>query len=159
MCKEIPEKLFQAAIRAAQNAYAPYSRFSVGAALETSDGQIFSGVNMENVAYGLSVCAEVGALQAATVNGLLHNIVRIAVVGGLIEREKEGSAEIVTPCGRCRQLILESAHLSKTDIDVWCGNLDLSAIKCFKISELLPYGFGLKNLKFRHSASMKLPLK
>lgn len=146
MCKEIPEKLFQAAICAARNAYAPYSKFSVGAALETSDGQIFSGVNMENASYGLTVCAEVGALQAATVNGLLGNVIRIAVVGGLIEKEKEGIEEIVTPCGRCRQLIIESAQLSKIDIEVWCGNLDLSAIKCFKISELLPYGFGLKNL-------------
>jgi cytidine deaminase len=146
MQKEIPLKLLRAALSAAENAYAPYSRFAVGAAVETTDGQIFSGANMENASYGLTVCAEVGALQAASVSGLLGNVSRIAIAGGLIKAAKKSVGEIVTPCGRCRQLILESAHISETDIEVWCANLDLSAIECFKISELLPHGFGPRNL-------------
>jgi homotetrameric cytidine deaminase len=68
---EPPVALFEAARNAASNAYAPYSGFAVGAAVETSDGRTFVGANMENASYGLTVCAEVGALQAASSAGAL----------------------------------------------------------------------------------------
>ena len=143
---EMPNKLLGAAVSAARNAYAPYSCFSVGAAIQTVDGSVFTGANMENASYGLTVCAEVGALQAASTAGKLSDVVRIAVVGGPVEKAGKRSGDIVTPCGRCRQLILESAHLGQRDIEVWCADLDLTTINCFKISELLPHAFGPANL-------------
>ncbi len=106
---------------------------------------MFTGTNMENASYGLTMCAEVGALQAALAAGKHHEIVRIAVVGALKERTKP-SGQIVTPCGRCRQLILEASQRSKVDIEVWCADLDLTKIESFKISELIPHGFGPKDL-------------
>jgi cytidine deaminase len=145
MPEKIPYELLRAAASAARNAYAPYSNFAVGAALQTSDGSVFAGANMENASYGLTMCAEVGALQAASTAGKLADVVRIGIAGGNLRADK-CDGEIVTPCGRCRQLILESARLGSRDIEVWCANLDLSSIKCFKISELLPHGFGPANL-------------
>lgn len=140
-----PEGLLMAARDAAVKAYAPYSRFVVGAAAETSDGKVFVGANMENASYGVTSCAEVGALQAASVAGYLADIVRIAVVGGAIN-PVAGTEDAVTPCGRCRQVILESSHLSGRDIDVWCSDLNLTNVVCYKISELLPNAFGSKDL-------------
>jgi cytidine deaminase len=143
--KEIPIGLLRAARSAAENAYAPYSHFAVGAAVQTDDGSVFTGANMENASYGLTVDAEMGALQAASTAGKLSEIVQIAVVGAMMEAGKRNGA-VVTPCGRCRQLILEAAHLGARDIDVWCADLDLKSIMHFKISELLPEGFGPTNL-------------
>lgn len=146
MPKDKPVELLRAAQGAARNAYAPYSRFAVGAALQVVDGTIFTGANMENASYGLTMCAEVGALQAASTAGQLAQVVRIAIAGGAIENRSNRPGSIVSPCGRCRQLILESAQLSKMDIDVWCADLNLTSISCFKISELLPHGFGPTNI-------------
>ena len=146
MQQEAPLQLLRAAVGAARNAYARYSLFAVGAALQTADGSVFTGANMENAAYGVTMCAEVGAIQAASTAGKLAEIVRIAVVGGFLEQAGEQRRDIVTPCGRCRQLILESAHLAKRDLEVWCADLNLTSIDCFKISELLPHGFGPDNL-------------
>lgn len=145
MSENIPSRLLQAAVDAAGNAYAPYSNFVVGAAVETLDGALYIGANMENASYGLTVDAEIGALQAASTAGKLADVVRIGIAGGKLGTT-ESSGEIVTPCGRCRQLIFESARLGSRDIEVWCANLDLSRIECFKISELLPHGFGPRNL-------------
>jgi cytidine deaminase len=146
MPDKIPLELLRVAAGAARNAYAPYSNFAVGAAVQTSDGSVFAGANMENASYGLTLCAEVGALQAASTAGKLADVVRIGIAGGAAKTDK-CDEEIVTPCGRCRQLILESAHLGTRDIEVWCANLDLTCIKCFKISDLLPHGFGPSNLQ------------
>jgi len=134
--------LLRAAAHAARNAYAPYSHFAVGAAVKTADGSVFTGANMENASYGVTVCAEVGALQAASSAGKLADVTQIAVAGGTTEAAHRLTGNIVTPCGRCRQLILESAHLGRRDVEVWCADLDLTSVACFKISELLPQGFG-----------------
>jgi cytidine deaminase len=141
--EKMPYELLHAAVSASKNSYSPYSNFAVGAAVETIDGFIFIGTNMENASYGLTVCAEVGALQAALTEGKLDKINRIAIVGG---KKDEQKGDYITPCGRCRQLILESAHLSSIDINVWCADLNLTSIHCFKISELLPFSFGPENL-------------
>jgi len=142
MQRDLPSELLRAAVSAAQNAYAPYSRFAVGAAARTADGAVFVGANMENASYGVTICAEVGALQAASTVGKLPDVVQIAVAGGIMEEAGRPTGKIVTPCGRCRQLILESAHLGRRDVEVWCADLDLTSVACFKISELLPHGFG-----------------
>lgn len=136
--------LLAQAREAALNAYAPYSGFAVGAAVQTRDGRVFKGANMENASYGLTLCAEAGALQAASTAGALSQIVRIAIVGGPIH--KRASTAPITPCGRCRQLIQESAMQSKTDIDVVFSDLDLKRHYSQKISTLLPRSFGAKDL-------------
>lgn len=142
-----PLALFKAARDAALNAYAPYSRFAVGAAVETSDGRTFVGANMENASYGLTVCAEVGALQAASSAGALGKIRRIAIVGGPINPGSEYRPKSTAPCGRCRQLISEAAMLGKHDIEVWFADLDQKVIERRTISELLPDSFDARNLK------------
>lgn len=144
---QIPRKLLKAAKRVSENAYAPYSRFYVGAAVETLDGVLFVGANMENASYGLTVCAEVGALQAASAAGVLGRIQRIAVVGGPVLPSKNYRPTPTAPCGRCRQLIAEAAVKGRRDIEVWYADRSLRKIKCQKISELLPDSFDAENLR------------
>ncbi len=96
-------ELFAAAKAAQANAYAPYSRFKVGAALRTPDGAIFSGCNVENAAYPQGSCAEAGAIAAMALAGE-RRIAEILVVG-------DGDA-LCTPCGGCRQRIREFADPS-----------------------------------------------
>lgn len=136
--------LAEAAAAAARNAYAPYSRFSVGSAVRTKSGRVYSGTNLENASYGVGMCAEVAAITAANSAGDF-NIEAIAVVGYSTEDNKRDSA-VVTPCGRCRQIILEASQVADTDVRVICGNGDLSEIRVYAISQLLPDGFGPKNL-------------
>ena len=140
-----PVALLNAAANAATNAYAPYSKFAVGAAVETSDGRIFVGANMENASYGLTMCAEIGALQAASSIGALGMIRRIAIVGGPVKPTFQPKP--TAPCGRCRQLIAEAAMLGGHDIEVWFGDLQQKTVIRRTISELLPDAFGPNNLK------------
>ncbi|MGP1253665.1 MAG: cytidine deaminase [Kiloniellales bacterium] len=126
-------------------AYAPYSSFQVGAALRTRGGRVFDGVNMENASYGVSICAEVGALQASLTAGDF-DIEAIAIVGGLIGKD-DGPA--ITPCGRCRQLILEAAQVAGVNARILCANADLSEILVTDIATLLPNGFRLPDLQGR----------
>jgi len=137
-------ELLAAAVAASAHAYAPYSGFAVGAAVQTADGRVFSAANMENASYGLSVCAELGALQAAASAGALGLITQIAIVGA--PKGQRATGQIVTPCGRCRQLILESAQLGAHDIVIHCADTELSVVSSFLISDLLPHAFGPANL-------------
>ena len=140
--------LVERAREAALRAYAPYSRFSVGCAIEAADGGVATGSNMENACYRLGVCAELAALTAAKQEFGLDQIVRIAVTGGHIGPEGAlTGASVVTSCGGCRQSILEAAHLSGNDIEVISANGDGSEVQILRISELLPLGFGPANLK------------
>ena len=94
------DRLRRAALDAAQNAYAPYSQFYVGAALLFDDGQVFTGCNVENVSYGLTSCAERNALfRAVSERGAGHKIVAIAVAN-------RNNAPC-PPCGACRQVMSE----------------------------------------------------
>jgi cytidine deaminase len=137
--------LLRHARQAASNAYAPYSGFAVGAAVATEDGRVFTGANMENASFGLTLCAEAGALQAASSAGALNQVTSIAIVGGPI-RPSNQSTGPVEPCGRCRQLIQESAMLSNNDIKVISSDLDLKTRSENRISQLLPKSFGAKDL-------------
>ncbi|MFC4292785.1 cytidine deaminase [Sphingorhabdus arenilitoris] len=134
--------LIAAARDAAQNAYAPYSGYHVGAALRLSDGSIITGANFENASYGMTLCAETVAIANANSAGRLDQIRDIAIVGG-----PAGQVGIhkVTPCGRCRQIIKEVADITAHDIPVHCahdGGCDTHLL-----SELLPHAFGPANLK------------
>ena len=126
-------ELFAAAKTAQAAAYAPYSKFSVGAALATSDGRIFSGCNVENAAYPQGACAETGAISAMALGGG-RKIEAILVIGD--------GAELCTPCGGCRQRIREFAA-ALTPVYV-AGAEGLRAH--FTLSELLPHSFGPENL-------------
>jgi cytidine deaminase len=126
--------LFDAAKAAQSAAYAPYSRFNVGAALRTASGAIFAGCNVENAAYPQGACAEAGAIGAMALAGE-RRIAEMLVIGG-----GEG---LCTPCGGCRQRIREFAapatpiHIAGPD----GVRITLS------LAELLPYSFGPENLK------------
>ena len=120
-------ELLAAATDARARAQAPYSHFMVGAALETADGQVVGGCNIENATYGLTLCAERVALVKALSDG--HSIfTRIAVVAD--------TATPTPPCGPCRQLLWEYCG----DIDIILGNLNGTTGR-FRLSALLPLPF------------------
>jgi cytidine deaminase len=140
------QDLVEAAREAALNAYAPYSRFSVGCAIESVDGAVVTGVNVENACYRLGVCAEQSALSAAQLAFGLQNVARIAVAGGHVETGALKGDGLVTPCGGCRQAILEAAQLSDRDVEILCANGDGTSVESHRIATLIPHGFGPANL-------------
>ncbi len=140
------ESLVERAREAALRAYAPYSRFSVGCAIESMDGQIVLGANMENACYRLGVCAEISALTAAQAVFGLDQVKRMAVAGGHVADGALAGEAIVTPCGGCRQAIYEAACLSGRDIEIVTANGDGTEIDTVSINTLLPKGFGPDNL-------------
>jgi len=120
-------KLLEAALAARQNAHAPFSKFQVGAAIETDDGRIFTGCNVENATYGLTVCAERVAVFKAISEGA-RKFTRIAVAA---------DTDVLTPqCGACRQILWE-----------FCGDAELTlvnlkgATETFHLRELFPRPF------------------
>ncbi len=134
--------LIEAAKAAAENAYAPYSGYHVGAALLLDNGKILSGANFENASYGLSLCAEVVVIARAASDGKMAKITAIAIAGGA---KGEAGSEVCTPCGRCRQIIKEVADVTARDIAVYCAHG--SGYDSYLISELLPHAFGPNNLQ------------
>ena len=124
---EDEKKLIQKAKEARRNAYAPYSKFKVGAAILTQKGKIYTGANVECASYGLTACAERVALYQAVISGE-KKFKQIAVV----TNTKEPS----TPCGVCRQVLSEFGD----HLEVICVNLE-GKIRRFKLKELLPYSF------------------
>lgn len=135
-------ELVQLARTTALKAYAPYSGFRVGCAVESVDGEVATGANVENACYRLGLCAEQSALSAAQLQFGLEKIARIAVAGG-------EDATCCTPCGGCRQAILEAAQLSGRDIEILCSSGDGSALERHRIGALIPFGFGPANLQGR----------
>lgn len=136
------QELIAAARTAALRAYAPYSRFSVGCAIISVDGAVVIGANMENACYRLGVCAELAALTAAQVAFGLDRIGRIAVAGGDGSGAALGGAAPVTPCGGCRQSILEAAQLAGRDFEILCASGDGTTVERYTIVTLIPHGFG-----------------
>lgn len=106
-----PTALYRKALNVAENAYAPYSRFRVGAALLCADGTVFVGVNVENRSYGLTMCAERVAIGSAAAHGR-RQFAAIAVC-------TPDAGSPVPPCGACRQVISEFAP---EDLPVYYGN-------------------------------------
>ena len=140
------EELIALAREAALKAYAPYSQFYVGCAIESVDGEVVTGANMENACYRLGICAEQSALTAAQHKFGLNKVVRIAVAGGGLEGSGLTGQITCTPCGGCRQAIFEAAQLSGTDVEILCSNGEGSAVERHRIGELIPHGFGPANL-------------
>ena len=131
--------LFAAALAAKARAYAPYSRFSVGAALLTPAGTIYAGANVENAAYPVGSCAEASAISAMVAGGETA-IAAVLVVG-------DGQA-LVTPCGACRQRIREFAA---DDVPVHLAALD-GVRRTMSAAELLPVAFGPDRLPAKEGA-------
>ena len=119
---------------ASKNAYAPYSRFRVGAAIRSNSGRIFSGCNVENAAYPEGTCAEAGAIASMVLEGELYisEIVIYVNVG-----------KFITPCGGCRQKISE---FSDSNTQITLVNKDLQK-KYFSIEQLLPGAFTPSDMK------------
>ena len=140
------QELVERARSAALRAYAPYSRFHVGCAIESADGEVVTGANMENACYRLGICAEQSALTAAQAAFGLDKVAKIAVAGGHIEGDALAGEGIVTPCGGCRQAILEAAQLSGRDVEILCATGDGGTIERHTIGTLIPHGFGPANL-------------
>lgn len=127
------QKLIKAALDARKNSYSPYSGYSVGAAILTAEGEIFTGCNIENASYGATMCAERTALFSAVAAGK-RDFTMIAIVGG-----KAYEADTPYPCGICRQVLSE-----------FCGK-DFKIIVAksekdyeeYTLGELLPFSFSL----------------
>jgi cytidine deaminase len=136
------EALIEAARAAAAQAYAPYSRFHVGAALGFADGSVVTGANVENASYGLALCAETVAVAKALSEEWRGALEAVAVIGGAAGAI--GTGDPVTPCGRCRQVLSEVAQLGASDPTVWC--VGESEVLELRLSELLPRAFGPSNL-------------
>lgn len=138
--------LIAAARAAALRAYAPYSNFSVGCAIESIDGDIVTGANMENACYRLGLCAEVSALTLAQATFGLSQVARIAVAGGNGSGAELAGQAPVTPCGGCRQAIYEAAELGGRDVEILCASGDGRKVERHTIGALLPHGFGPASL-------------
>ena len=126
-------KLLQRAQQVRERAYAPYSKYHVGAALLSTSGKIYTGCNVENASYGLTVCAERNAIFKAVSEGE-REFVALAVV----------TANGGSPCGACRQVIFEFMN---PDAPVALGDAMLEHIQHFTVGELLPDGFSPRKLR------------
>ena len=128
------DELVKIALKAREKAYVPYSHFKVGAALETKDGRVYEGCNIENASYGLTNCAERTAFFAALADGCRPgDFVKLAVVGQ--------TEDVISPCGACRQVISELG----ADCEIVLSNLEGKMLKT-NIQNLLPGAFGAKDL-------------
>ncbi len=127
------KELIEKAIAASKMAYAPYSNFMVGAALQLKSGEIIQGCNVENASFGLTNCAERTALFTAIARGE-KNFTRLAVY---VDRPA-----FTAPCGACRQVILELAP----NVEILLVN-NRGEVKKTNIKELLPLSFGSEDLE------------
>ncbi len=116
-----------------ERSYCPYSHFPVGAALLCADGSVFTGCNVENAAYGSTICAERTALVKAVSEGHRDDFVRIAIAGN--------SEDYCWPCGPCRQMLYEFAP----DLTVLVARRDRQFVT-LPLSGLFPHGIGPKSL-------------
>ena len=133
--------LYQVAQEAARKAYAPYSHFQVGAALLLANGKIISGSNQENVSYPAGCCAERTALFYAGANHPNTVVTHIAITAF----NAQGQVEQISPCGICRQVLLETEQRQGTPISVWLFGRE--EVYCFpSAASLLPFCFGKESL-------------
>mgnify|MGYP003292721058 CR=1 FL=1 len=128
------QELIDLAFQMLGRSYVPYSGFPVGAALVCSDGSVFTGCNVENAAYGSTICAERTALVKAVSEGHRDDLERIAVVGN--------STDFCWPCGSCRQMLYEF----NPNMTILVANGDRDFVS-LPLCQLLPHGFGPKSLE------------
>ena len=131
--KHTEKELIDAATDVRERAYAPYSNFKVGAAVETEEGDIYTGCNVESASYGLTVCAE----RVAIWKGISRGVTKFGRIAVVVDTE-----ELTPPCGVCRQIIWEFCG----DVPVILSNLN-GRSETIQMSELLPRAFDSKFLK------------
>ncbi len=136
--------LVKAALDARKNAYAPYSKFKVGASIITSDNRIYPGFNIECASYSPSNCAERTALFRAVYEGH-REFKAIAVVGGN-ENENETLSDYCPPCGVCRQTLREFCNPESFKVILAKNAENINDCKIFTLERLLPLSFGPQNL-------------
>ena len=129
------QQLIRAVFEARENAYAPYSHFTVGAAVLTKDGQVFTGCNIENASYGATNCAERTAIFKAVSDGSCE-FVKVAIVGGKVGEE---ITEYAYPCGVCRQVMAEFSNPKELKVIVAKSEEEYLEKT---LEELLPNSFG-----------------
>ncbi len=132
------KELIRSALKARERAYAPYSAFSVGAAILTASGEIFSGCNVENASYGACICAERTAAVKAVSSGQ-KDFRAIAVAGGPAGKP----AKYTYPCGICRQFLREFSGDELLILIV----KDEASVRCTSLAALLPESFGPDDLE------------
>ena len=133
-------ELINAALEARKKSYSPYSGFSVGAALLTSDGRIYTGCNIENASYGATNCAERTAFFKAVSEGV-KDFKAIAVVGDV--HENTIPKDYAYPCGICRQVMREFTNENEFHVIVAKSSNDYIDVL---LKDMLPYSFGPENL-------------
>ena len=131
--------LVNKAFEAMDRAYAPYSKFKVGAALLLDNGQIIQGNNQENIAYPSGLCAERVALfyAGAQFPGVAIQMICIVAKGDLMP-----ISQLLSPCGACRQVMLESENRQNKPLRVILVNQDNRTMCIDSVKDLLPFGFG-----------------
>ena len=136
--------LVHKAKEATKDAYAPYSKFCVGAALALEDGTVVHGANQENAAYPLCMCAERVALYAAASQHPGKIIKKLAVVA---HKKNHKELVVAAPCGACRQVILEYEQRQKKSIELIMLGPGEKWTICESAASLLPFSFGKDNLE------------
>jgi cytidine deaminase len=138
----VSKRLVDEAEKAMETAYNPYSGFYVGAALLSKNGEVITGSNVENAALGSTICAERAALLRANVQGIrIFDKLAIIARGDTFD-----TTEVTGPCGSCRQMLYESSQISERDFEVIMSTTRKDKIIIATIGELLPLGFGPKDL-------------
>lgn len=132
------KKLLDEAEKAMETAYNPYSRFYVGAAILSQDGKIITGSNVENAAYGSTICAERAAILRANAMGI-RNFDKVAIIA---RGDGFDSTEATGPCGSCRQMLYESAQVAGKNLEIITSTTKKDKIVIATIEELLPLAFG-----------------
>lgn len=134
-------RLVAEAVAATEGAYAPYSHFRVGAALLLADGSVVRGANQENAAYPSGLCAERTAIFAASAQRPGQRRYQALAIAG---RAPDGSPAEASPCGACRQVLLEYEQLQAAPLRLLCL-LDGGRVRVFpSVASLLPFGFALQ---------------
>ncbi len=138
----IQKEMLTEAEKVMETAYNPYSHFYVGAALLSQNGQIISGSNVENAAYGSTICAERSAILRANAKGI-RTFNGIAIIA---RGEDFDTTEATAPCGSCRQMLYESSQISERNLEFVLSTSKKDKIVLATMDEILPLAFGPKDL-------------
>ncbi len=136
--KEDVQELFNAAEIARKNAYAPYSKFLVGAALKLENGEVITGSNQENAAYPSGLCAERTAIFYAGAQFPNQNILKIAISAGLKEKALDRP---IPPCGACRQALVEYEQRQNIPIELYFMGTEGQVAYSESVENILPWIF------------------
>ena len=141
---EADASLLKAARKVTESAYAPYSHFHVGAVARMNDGSLVTGTNQENASYPVGICAERVLLASAS---MLHTGVGIDTMAISYHNKEGDSSKPVSPCGMCRQVLLEYEERTGQHIRLIMSGMEGNVIVLERASQLLPLSFGSDDLK------------